>query len=105
MSAKSRREQIEALLAEEPNDAFLRYGLAMEHRSEGNLDKAVASFRELLQLAPDYVPGYLMAAQLLAQVGEEDEACLVLRKGILVARQVGDEHAAGEMTSLLATLE
>ena len=31
-----RMEQIEALLADDPTDAFLRYGLALEHASAGD---------------------------------------------------------------------
>ena len=33
---KSRLEQIQAMLADDPNDPFLRYGLAMEHVSSGD---------------------------------------------------------------------
>ena len=34
----NRREKIEAMLAEDPTDTFLRYSLAMELRSEGEHD-------------------------------------------------------------------
>jgi hypothetical protein len=34
----SRREKIEAMLAEEPQDVFLRYSLAMELDKEGDHD-------------------------------------------------------------------
>src|SRR5271156_3698584 len=36
MPAKSRKQQIEEMLVEDPDDPFLRYGLAMEYASEGN---------------------------------------------------------------------
>src|SRR5262249_45980850 len=36
MARTRRMEQIESLLAEDPDDAFLRYGLAMEHASAGD---------------------------------------------------------------------
>ena len=39
----SRREKIEALLADDPNDSFLRYSLAMELDKEGQLDASAAS--------------------------------------------------------------
>src|SRR5438067_855733 len=106
MSNPTRRERIEAMLRDTPDDdGFLRYGLGMEYKAEGNLPKAVECFRELLTAVPDYVPGYLQLGQLLNQMGEEDEAKNVYRGGIAVAQRKGDTHAAGEMTGFLALLD
>jgi len=104
-----RMQQIEALLAEDPDDAFLRYGLAMEYASAGDDEAAVRLLRELIALKrggnEPYVPAYLQAGQFLAKLGRETEACDVLREGIAKAAQVGDDHARGEMLGLLGTLE
>ena len=104
MTAKTRRERIEDMLAETPDDPELRYALAMEHKSAGDEEAAVRCFRELLAVAPAYVPAYFQTGQLLAQLGREDEARGVLQDGVAAARRTGDEHAAGEMTALLMTL-
>ena len=48
MSTRSRKEQIEEMLALDPNDSFLRYGLAMEYVSAEQEVEAVACLRELL---------------------------------------------------------
>ncbi len=103
--AKTRREQIEALLAEDPNDSFLWYGLAMEYVSAGLNEEARKAFAELRQRFPEYVPGYLQAGQLLAKLGREDESRETWKTGIGVARKMGDLHAAGEMEGFLASLE
>jgi len=100
----SRKVQIEALLADEPDNSFLRYALAMEYMSAGQPDQALTTFRELLQRDPDYVPAYLQAGQVLAQQGRQSEAREILTAGLQVAQRVGDGHAAGEMSGLLATL-
>jgi Flp pilus assembly protein TadD len=105
MTAKTRKQQLEEMLAEDPNDPFLRYGLAMEHVSAGDLDAAVRGFRELFAVAPDYVPAYLQAGQVLARLGRAAEARDVLRQGMAVAARQGDEHARGEMEGLLDSLE
>ena len=102
---KSRKEQIEEMLADEPNDPFLRYGLAMEHASAGDEATAVRFFQELLQVAPDYVPAYVQAGQLCARLDREDDAKALYRTGIEVARKKGDHHAAGEMEGFLMGLE
>lgn len=106
MAGKTRRAQIEAMMAEDPDDdGFLRYCLAMEYLTEGNEDKAQEWFLALLKAKPDYVPGYLQLGQLLNRRGDDEDAKTAFRQGIAVARQKGDEHAAGEMTSFLAALE
>lgn len=104
MSGQSRREKILAMLEEFPDDAELLYALAMEYLSEGDESGAERRFRELIQAAPDYPPGYLQLGQLLVRLGREDEARAVYRDGIAVARKKGDEHAAGEMSNFLLML-
>ncbi|UUO08776.1 hypothetical protein M4951_10785 [Blastopirellula sp. J2-11] len=100
----SRREQIEALLADEPNDSFLLYGLAMEYRKEGAHAEALARFDQLIQQTPPYVPAYFMAGQMLAEAGRANESRTWLRDGIEEAQRQGNAHAAGEMSELLMTL-
>src|ERR1700677_136514 len=51
------------ILAQNPGDAFARYGLAMEHANQGQTDAALAEFDRLLSTHPDYTAGYFMAAE------------------------------------------
>ena len=104
MVNKSRKQQIEEMLADEPNDPFLRYGLAMEHLGAGDVEGAVRCLRDLIALDPGYVPAYQQCAQALARLGRTAEAADVFRRGIAAARQKGDEHAAGEMQGMLDSL-
>jgi len=100
----SRREKIEAMLAEEPGDTFLRYSLAMELDKEGDNGASLAKFTELTRDQPPYVPAFFMASQQLARLGRMSEARDFLRTGIEAARAQGDLHAAGEMSEFLASL-
>ena len=100
-------EQIEAMLADDPDDAFLRYGLAMEHASAGDDAACVEVLRDLIArtaAATPYVPAYLQAGQALVRLDRITEACEVLREGVDVARRVGDAHAQGEMQGLLESV-
>jgi thioredoxin-like negative regulator of GroEL len=99
-----RMEQIEALLAEDPTDAFLRYGLAMEFASAGDDPVAADHLMRLISNTP-YVPAFLMAGQILNRLNRVDEACAVLRRGTEAAREQGNSHAEGEMAGLLASIE
>ena len=100
----SRREKIEAMLASDPGDTFLRYSLAMELRGEGDHVSSIARLDELTKDSPPYVPAFFMAAQQLADLDRVDEARDYLRTGIDQARNQGDQHAAAEMSELLASL-
>jgi predicted Zn-dependent protease len=100
----SRREKIEAMLAEDPGDTFLRYSLAMELDKEGDHDASLAKFAELTRDEPPYVPAFFMAAQQLARLARMSDARETLRAGIETARTQGNAHAAGEMSECLASL-
>lgn len=100
----TRREKIEALLVDQPDDPFLRYSLALELEKEGDHERSLAGLRGLTQDQPPYVPAFFMAGQQLARLGRVPEARAILRDGIEAARRAGDAHAAGEMSEFLAGL-
>jgi len=89
------------LLAQDPNNAFARYGLAMEHSNAGDFDRALDEFGKLLAAHPDYVPGYQMAAQTLVKAARPSEAKSMLENGIASAKRKGDTHAESEMQAML----
>lgn len=100
----TRREKIEALLASEPQDQFLRYGLAIEFENEGQFEQSAEVFQSLRSDPVPHVPSFLRGAQLLVRMDEIEEARAVLRQGIEIARSRGEMHPAGEMAELLMTL-
>ncbi len=100
----TRREKIEAMLADDPTDTFLRYSLAMELDKEGANDASLAGLAELTKDSSPYVPAFFMAGQQLTRLGRVNEARTVLRDGIEAARTQGNAHAAGEMSEFLASL-
>ena len=92
------------ILAENPNDAFARYGLAMELSNQGKIEQAMEEFEKLLAIHPDYTAGYFMAAQTLAKADRVEEARKMLGDGILSAKLTGNGHAQSEMEGMLADL-
>jgi|SRR5271170_2918543 len=101
---KTRREMLEAFVAQKPDDAFSRYGLAMECMNSGDPAAADTHFRALLDNHGDYIPAYLMYAQFLARESRPAEARQVLGTGIAAATTKHDDHARSEMESLLNDL-
>jgi Tfp pilus assembly protein PilF len=100
----NRREKLEALLAQTPDDVFLRYALALAWVSEGNPSAARQGLEALIASDPQYVPAYFQLAQLQVGQGEAAHAKPVLTRGIEAARRAGDAHAEGEMRGLLEQL-
>lgn len=96
---------LKEILAQQPSDAFARYGLAMAYASDGDAPTALAEFDRLLEAHPDYTAGYFMAAQTLVKAARPAEAEERLRAGIASAQRTGNQHALSEMQQLLDELE
>lgn len=101
----SRREQLESMLTESPDDTFLRYALAMELDSEESYESSLEIHQGLMKDDPPYVPSFFMSGQILTKMDRIDEARQVLESGIQQAQAQGDTHAAGEMQEFLMSLE
>jgi thioredoxin-like negative regulator of GroEL len=93
------------ILTLNPNDAFARYGLAMEYAGRGETENSLQEFARLLAEHPDYTAGYFMAAQTLAKAGRNAEAMQRLTEGIASARRTGNQHALNEMQAMFDELE
>jgi cytochrome c-type biogenesis protein CcmH/NrfG len=101
---KTRRQMLEEFVAKKPDDAFSRYGLAMECMNSGDAAAAIQNFQALLTHHADYVPAYLMYGQLLVRESRPDEAKQVLSNGIAAATKAGNQHARSELEALLTEL-
>jgi thioredoxin-like negative regulator of GroEL len=101
---KTRRQLLEEFLATKPNDAFARYGLAMECANSGDSAAADENFKAIIASNSDYVAAYFQYGQFLARAGRSDEARSALEAGIAAAQRTGDAHAQSEMAAALADL-
>ena len=100
----TRLEKIRQMLEDNPRDPFLLYGLAMEQQSAEDWESALASLDRVREVDPQYVAAYFQRGQILARLDRTDEARAILEAGIAVGREVGDDHAVGEMSEFLQTL-
>jgi tetratricopeptide (TPR) repeat protein len=76
----------------------------MELSKLGRIDESVASFRQLIQDDPGYVPAYMQAGSVLARAGRKDEAKEIFLRGIEAAALAGNSHAHSELQGMLAEL-
>ena len=100
----TRRQKLEALLADSPDDTFLNYALAMQCASDGDEPAAIERMDGLLERDPQYVPAYFQLAQIVIRRGDPERGKRLLLRGIEMARRAGDDHAEGEMRGVLEQL-
>lgn len=94
---------LETSLAEDPADAFLRYGLALQCLRDGDVPEGRRGLRALIADHPeDAVAAHQMLGQSYLESGEVDQARAILKAGIALAGKRGDWHAASEMEGLLS---
>ena len=99
-----RLAMLENLASAKPDDPFLRYGLAMELRKQGESQRARDVFAQLVTDHPDYVATYLMYGNLLVELGDKAAAARIYERGVEAANEAGNEHAAGELAAARAEL-
>jgi tetratricopeptide (TPR) repeat protein len=102
--ASSRLEALKGMVAQSPNEGFLRYGLAMEYKNAGELEAAMTEFRALIAVHPDYSAAYFHGGQTLERLGRTEEAADLYREGIEAATRKGDLHTRSEIQAALELL-
>jgi tetratricopeptide (TPR) repeat protein len=101
---RSRVEFLRETLRGDPDNTFVRYGLAMELSQSGDPAEAWAHFQYLLAHHPEYAATYYQAGMFLINQGRREEAQNVLTQGIQVTREQGKPHAQSELQAALEKL-
>ena len=97
--------QLFKLLQREPNDTFLLYGIGMEYKKLGALDKSIEYFDRTIQADQNYCYAYFQRGQVYEKSGESVKAKQSYQEGIAAARRVGDAHAQSELEGALSMVE
>jgi tetratricopeptide (TPR) repeat protein len=100
----NRLEVLRNMVAQNPNDSFSRYGLAMEYANSGDLERAIEEYRALLSVNPNYSAAYYHGGQTLDKLGRRDEARVIYRDGIEATTRIGDLHTRSEIQAALDLL-
>ena len=85
-------------------DPFHWYALAMELRSLGRPEDALAAYGDVRDAFPEYVATYLMAGQVAHELERTDVARGWLEAGLVVAAKAGEGKAQSELQQLLDML-
>jgi tetratricopeptide (TPR) repeat protein len=102
--ATNRLEILKQMVAQDPANAFARYGLATEYANSGALEEAVEEFQNLLAHDGNYAAAYYHGGQTLEKLGRIEEARDLYQKGIEVTTRKGDLHTRAEIEAALNLL-
>lgn len=102
---KSRIELLEDFVAQDPNDSFSRYALALELEKDGNNTEATRHLQEVIARNPSYVAAYYHLGRILVRTQRDQEAREVYRRGLDVASAAGDQRTRSEIEEALESLQ
>jgi tetratricopeptide (TPR) repeat protein len=100
----NRLEVLKNMAAQNPNDSFARYGLAMEYANSGDLEGALGEYRALLGVNPNYSAAYYHGGQTLEKLGRREDAKTLYRQGIEATTRIADLHTRSELQAALDLL-
>jgi len=95
-----RLQKLTAILALDPADPFVLYGIAQEHAKVGEHAIAIGYYERCLAADPTYCYGYYHMAKSLASADRLAEANAVVADGVRMALKMGDGKASGELSTL-----
>lgn len=95
--SEERIQQFEEVLAMDPEDPMVRYGLAQLLVDTDRQAEAIPHLREALRVKPDYSVCYHLLGLCLEATGESGEAQDIYAQGFDVAKGQGDLHVANQI--------
>jgi Tfp pilus assembly protein PilF len=92
-----RISKLKEFLEANEKDSFIQHALALEYVKAGDDVEARKLFENLLQQNEDYIGTYYHLGKLLERNDEKQNALAWYERGMLKAKEVGDQHAYNEL--------
>jgi tetratricopeptide (TPR) repeat protein len=92
-----RLQQLYTFLKESPTDSFILFAIAKEYEKMGDKEKALGYYVGLKDLDPDYVGTYYHLGKLYESNEDFKTAFFTYKKGMEIAKKMGDQHAFNEL--------
>lgn len=100
--SEARIEAFTKMLASQPDNEMIWYGLANEYSKLARWPEAIDALRQVIRIKPDYTSAYQLLGSALLQQGQPDEARQIWQTGVEVATRTGAWKARQHIEGLLA---
>ncbi|MCH2081516.1 MAG: tetratricopeptide repeat protein [Saprospiraceae bacterium] len=95
--SSSRLDQLLTFHKESPTDSFILFALAKEYENQSELEIALQYYQQLTKNAPNYIGTYYHLGKLHERMDQAAFAFQTYKKGMAIAKKIGDQHALGEL--------
>ena len=99
-----RLKKLQQMLEKQPGDAFLLYGIALEHKKAGDYSRAIDYLEQVLRVDGGYCYAYFQRGQVYEAMGDAESARRAYREGVEAALKKGDAKARDELQGALEML-
>jgi Tfp pilus assembly protein PilF len=89
--------RLKEFMAANPNDSFVQHALALEYVKKEDDASARQLFENLLSKDENYIGSYYHLGKLLERNNETSSAISIYEKGLVKAKEAGDQHAYNEL--------
>src|ERR1051325_12235277 len=96
---KSKMQQLQDFLKEDPSDTFTRYVLALEYLKYGHLAAAETLLNQLIETDKTYIATYYQLGKLLETLKKRTEAMKIYEQGMEQALHKNDRRTYAELKS------
>lgn len=100
-----RLEKLQQMLEREPNDTFLLYGVALEHKKLHDPENALKFLDRVIEIDPGYCYAYHQKGLVFESLEDAESAKQAYRDGIAAAQEKGDAHAQSEIEQALEMIQ
>ena len=101
----ARIEALQQLLAQEPHDTMLLFGLGNEYFSEGQYGEAIPYFEEAVRVDPNYAAVYVYLARSYEESNQAALARQTIERGWGPAVRSGDKNLIIELEDIKSRLD
>ena len=105
MTEKTRIQQLEEVIGDNSENAFLQYSLGHEYLEIEDIKNAIPKLEKAIQLQDTYSAPYRALGKALSLDARIDEAKDIFLRGIKIANERGDLQTAKEMAVFLKRID
>lgn len=84
---------------DQPQDTFVKFALAKELENQGEWEKAIIKYNEVLQLDDQYIGVFYHLAKAYTEVENTEKAAQTYDIGMKLAKDLNDQHALAELSN------